>query len=279
MKRNLKLWALALLALTVTVEVAEAKRRMRLPVAIPVPRTHTTSHAADVQREVVKVLDLPNTAAFQQDDGSYVDLGYHFFSDESGEWVGYIGSSKDYLSLSEEQLSGIMRIADLKELPAAPTRSSGSWSGGSHGGSGGGSSLYYWIFVLIVIFGVRFLKGAMRGASVIAGVAGKVAAKATSVDDRQGAAWMNRAEGQMLAKSGLAPTTASHTRKPDARPAFGSSTAAATEPRRVSDEAAAAPVPAAAAPRTGPIARSSSGNAGSSGTVIRGGRVSVPRTA
>jgi hypothetical protein len=70
--------------------------------------------------KVLKVVDLPNVAEFQRDDGSYVDLGWRFVGTTGGEWVGYIGTESDYLTVSPEQLTAIMQIAGLESLPEPP---------------------------------------------------------------------------------------------------------------------------------------------------------------
>lgn len=72
--------------------------------------------------EVVKVADLPDTADFQREDGSYVDLGWRHIGETGGEWVGYVGSDADYLTVSPEQLTAIMQIAGITTLPEPPKR-------------------------------------------------------------------------------------------------------------------------------------------------------------
>ncbi len=244
--RGMKLGLLALLALTVTSEIAEAKRKFRLPVVIPIPRTHSTP-ATEIKREVVKVLDLPNTAAFQQDDGTYVDLGYHFFSDEAGEWVGYTGSHRDYLSLSDAQLSGIMRLAKLDQLPPVPSRRarSSSYSGGS-----GGLGNMFWILLIVGFFGFRFWRKVSVGAVKVAGAAARQVHARTN--EAPTGEWMAKAESRFSA-AGVA-----HAGLAQAAPAPSVS---------ASSGSASARNGLTSTPRSSRPASSGSG------TVLRGGRV------
>ena len=78
----------------------------------PSPATH--------RPEVVKVLDLPDTEAFRYGETSFVDLGWRYTSDFGGEWVGYLGSDTEFLSLDDTQIAGIKQEANLKAFPRPP---------------------------------------------------------------------------------------------------------------------------------------------------------------
>lgn len=131
---------LAIMALSVPLHDADAKRRIgkswvtkaykapkdaekrngtALPVALP---SLALGSSAKKPVEVVKVVDLADVAEFQREDGSYVDLGWRFLGETDGEWVGYIGSDHDYLTVSPEQLATIMQIAGITQLPEPPKR-------------------------------------------------------------------------------------------------------------------------------------------------------------
>jgi len=157
---------LSALATTLTTDAAEARKRFRMPVVVPIPKLQHTA-APEIVRDVVKVLDLPNVSAFQRDDGSYVDLGYHFIGESGGEWVGYVGSSKDYLSISPGQMPAILQRAGLTRLPPVPSRAAGNGSG-----SGGSGSMMMWLAGLAaagLLFRLaRRAKGAAAGAAAAA---------------------------------------------------------------------------------------------------------------
>jgi hypothetical protein len=87
MRTSFKLALSAVMLATVFAAPADAKRRggfgfFRMPSG----------------EAVVLVKDLPNKPELRRDDGKYVDLGYHF-TRTGGEWVGYVGSSTQYLAL------------------------------------------------------------------------------------------------------------------------------------------------------------------------------------
>ena len=189
---------LTIFTLGVGTHSADAKRRFRMPskmpVVVPIPRV-----SSQPQVDVVKVRDLPDTPAFQLDDGTYVDLGFHFIGETGGDWVGYIGSSKDYLTLSVDQLSGIMRLSGMESLPPEPKRRSQSYSGS---GGSGGLGWMFWVIVGAAILGFRFLKGLIFGV-------GKVAARATARSGSGAAGsseWLARAESRMASAGAAGPS-------------------------------------------------------------------------
>lgn len=89
------------------------------PVKAPVA---TSGSQTEKKAVVVKIIDLPDMADFQREDGTYVDLGWSFIGETDGKWVGYIGSDIDYLTISPEQLVAIMAAAKLTALPEPPKR-------------------------------------------------------------------------------------------------------------------------------------------------------------
>jgi hypothetical protein len=168
--------AVAVMALSAPLDNAEAKRRIggswgttskkapkaeknrngtSLPIVIPGVALGSSTKKPI---EVVKVADLPNVADFQREDGSYVDLGWRFLGETDGEWVGYIGSDHDYLTVSPEQLTAIMQIAGIEKLPEPPKRigQSVKKDSGDHSTSGG--ALWTLLQIAAAIFLLRVAK-------------------------------------------------------------------------------------------------------------------------
>ncbi|MFN0218126.1 MAG: hypothetical protein ACKVP4_04830 [Hyphomicrobium sp.] len=211
---TLKTALVVLLALAATADVASARRmkfrlfsgsngsshhsadapskKSKLPIVVPIPGGSSGN--------IVKVLDLPDTALFRRPDGRYVDLGYRFTSGDAGDWVGYVGSSTQYLPLSKDALNGMMMVAGLKELPPPPTRTS----------SGGMVALL--IVAGVIGFGVlkRFVFGAAR----------TVAAATSEGLSSQTPDWVARAEERVASSAQASPA-------PTARRDMGRATAAA----------------------------------------------------
>ena len=96
--------------------------------------------------KVLKVVELPNIAEFQRDDGRYVDLGWRFVGATGGEWVGYIGTDTDYLTVSPEQLTAIMQIAGITKLPEPPKHLERSAEESNGGDTEFGNAL--WVLLL-----------------------------------------------------------------------------------------------------------------------------------
>lgn len=122
--------------------------------------------------EVVKVMDLPDAPEFQREDGGYVDLGWHFIGRSGGEWVGFIGSTTEYLTVSPEQLAAIMLAANITRLPDVPVRLSGrtkSTSQGSDRGWGTIGLVSTIVSVIAAFMLIRYLqwKAAMGAAFLI----------------------------------------------------------------------------------------------------------------
>lgn len=78
---------------------------------------------------VIKVLDIPALKGLEiqanrgQREKS-LDLGYKYTGCFSGKWVGYLGSSRSYLPLNENQLKMLLAAAGLDQPPPVP----GFWS-------------------------------------------------------------------------------------------------------------------------------------------------------
>lgn len=83
------------------------------------PGTHRTHPEAKPQ-PVVKVLDLPDSETLRLNDTTFVDLGWRQTDEKGGEWVGHIGSDTEYVPLNAEQITGMLKEAQLKSLPPPP---------------------------------------------------------------------------------------------------------------------------------------------------------------
>jgi hypothetical protein len=67
---------------------------------------------------IVKVRDIPN--APRAKNGHRVALGYKFKGCFDGEWVGYIGSRRQYIRLSKRRQLQLIMLAGYKRLPPPP---------------------------------------------------------------------------------------------------------------------------------------------------------------
>lgn len=77
--------------------------------------------AFGIHKEAIeRVIDFPDTEGFQRSDGKHVDLGYLHRAFGEGEWVGYLGTSSQYLPLSQGQLLIVLASAGVDELPPVP---------------------------------------------------------------------------------------------------------------------------------------------------------------
>ncbi|MGQ0457640.1 MAG: hypothetical protein ACT4OU_11320 [Hyphomicrobium sp.] len=177
-----------------------SSKRLKVPIVVPIPGGSSGN--------VVKVLDLPDTPMFRRPDGRYVDLGWRFTAGDSGEWVGYVGSSSQFLRLSQEALSGMMLVAGRKELPPPPKRSS----------SGG-------MLALLLIAGVigagllkKFVFGAGRAAA-------KAAGDLSAAGGSQAPDWVARAEQRVGSGAPTAMASASTRRTPPRLPSVQTVTA------------------------------------------------------
>ena len=79
--------------------------------------------------KIIKVMDLPNTETFKNEEGAYVDVGciYKQISivwiplwNYDVRWCGYIGEGPNYLIMEEKNLSQLASQASL-ELPDGPS--------------------------------------------------------------------------------------------------------------------------------------------------------------
>jgi hypothetical protein len=76
--------------------------------------------------------DFPNTPAFADSSGLYADLGYRFDLWSGGEWVALLGDGvtpfrakkhvNKYHTLTQKQLSGMLRLGGLDAGPPVPGR-------------------------------------------------------------------------------------------------------------------------------------------------------------
>ena len=72
------------------------------------------------QPDIVKVLDLPDNETLRFNETTFVDLGWRQTDQNGGEWVGHIGSDTEYIPLNAEQITGMLKEAQLKSLPPPP---------------------------------------------------------------------------------------------------------------------------------------------------------------
>ncbi len=200
--------ALTTVALGLPLDDAEAKRRIggawgwssktspkaaddgkgtSLPIVVPGVALGSSTRKSI---EVVKVADLPDVADFQREDGSYVDLGWRFLGEKDGEWVGYIGSDADYLTVSPDQLTAIMQIAGISTLPEPPSRigQHAQSPGGQESNTSGGSAL--WTLLQIAAFVYILLMARRR-------VFPKSETAAPDRAEEAAADWMSNAERSM----------------------------------------------------------------------------------
>jgi len=84
-------------------------------------RSHRT-HPEPKHPPVVKVLELPDSEALRLTENTFVDLGWRHSAKNGGEWVGHIGSDTEYVPLNAEQITGMLKEAQLKSLPPPPAR-------------------------------------------------------------------------------------------------------------------------------------------------------------
>lgn len=112
------------LAICIPLDEAEARRR-GIPIPIPGLRGET----------LVLVKELPRIPALLRKDGTYIDLGYKFYSTSGGEWVGHIGSDSEYvrspcLNRSCRCSCALRACANCRPSPIAPGASAAcsGWS-------------------------------------------------------------------------------------------------------------------------------------------------------
>ncbi len=74
---------------------------------------------------VVRVVDLPDSAMFKRGYNDYLDLGYHFLPDGSGNWVGYSTKGRRE-KLDTVRLGMMLAAANLDRLPLVPQRPASS---------------------------------------------------------------------------------------------------------------------------------------------------------
>jgi len=70
---------------------------------------------------IVRVVNLPDSALYKRGYNIYVDLGYHFYADGSGEWVGYATNGRRE-TLDTIRLGMMLNAAGLDRLPQVPDR-------------------------------------------------------------------------------------------------------------------------------------------------------------
>lgn len=80
--------------------------------------------------EIIKIAELPDSPPLKRADGTFIDLGYRFDAMGGGQWVGYVGSTLQYLPLTNEQLNALMLVGEISALPPVPVRKSslGVWT-------------------------------------------------------------------------------------------------------------------------------------------------------
>ncbi len=172
MKLVLRLITAALLLMAMGLP-AEARRR--IPLFIPIPSSET----------VVKVKDLPDTGALRHKSGAYIDLGYRFTT-TGGDWVGYIGSSSQYIALPPEKLKALLAVAGEKGLPPVPSR---------HASSSAASGLKILLIAIgvcaillrVALWGMALMRGAARATNLASLAFTQTAKRQRFEDDEEGA--------------------------------------------------------------------------------------------
>ncbi len=202
--------AAAVIALSAPINDAEAKRRIggswgsssqkapkaaddrkgtSLPIVVPGVALGSSTRKPI---EIAKVVDLPDIADFAREDGTYVDLGWRFIGETGGEWVGYIGSDADYLTISPDQLTAIMQIAGIANLPEPPARigERARADNGAALSSAGGSVLW----TLLPFAAFFYIAVVARRRFVLKSAAGTAHPSGDPTAD-----WMSKAENVMAA--------------------------------------------------------------------------------
>lgn len=143
LRRCLQVSLVVFACLLASPERAEAGR-------VPIPCTGES---------LVKVLDIPALAEAAVDAKGRKtekrhDLGYKFSGCLGGEWVVHVGSSSDYIPLSQGQLELMLLAAGLKDPPPVPS----FWSSGQSG------PVYIWgVAIGLVAVGVYFQNRGQSG--------------------------------------------------------------------------------------------------------------------
>ncbi len=183
----------------------EARRGFRIPIIVP-------GGGGGVEG-IEKVLELPDIPELRRLDGTYIDLGY-LHQRDGGAWIGYIGSSTTYLTLSDQQLRRLMQVAGVRELPPVPVRAKPAGVPG-----------LYWMIGLAAVVAIIGIPIARRFAGALGGfsrMGGRIA-MATGAPASSGSAASSRAMARVTeaverrnALSGAGAGAASETSQPAA---------------------------------------------------------------
>lgn len=153
----------ALVFLVFTAGAADARRGFRVPIVIP--------GIGGGGESLERVLDLPDIPALLREDGRYIDLGYLHRRSGEGEWIGHIGSSSEFVKLSERQLKQLLMIAGVPELPPVPERK-----------SGGAALMWLIVAALVLGGGFKLLRRLTSGAARAGRRVAQVTAKGSESD-------------------------------------------------------------------------------------------------
>ncbi len=196
--------AIALMMTVVLPTDADAKRRIRV-----------FGGSTGGSATIVKVLELPDTAALKHRSGAYIDRGYMWRRGSEGTWIGYLGSDSRYLSLTPEGLEGLLAVAGVSELPPVPEK----------------PKSYFWVFLLILgVVGVAswLLKWLKSSANTRAERRPQGAAAPQPAAGASGSDWTKNAEQAFavrLAQNQAAQAAQAAQQAAPQRPSFGTRTA------------------------------------------------------
>ncbi len=93
--------------------------------------------------KIVKVAEMPKTPAFKTPSGQQVDLGYLYEGCFKGKWVGYVGSSRRFVTWPQGVLPVLITGAGLSGVPEPPGIMWGLWHAP-------GQFLAEWIWIAVV---------------------------------------------------------------------------------------------------------------------------------
>ncbi len=101
------LWTLLLLAMLLCAAAPAEARRLRL-----------SGGSLGGGATVEKVYDLPRSPELQMPDGRPIDIGRIRGGAMNGTFVGYVGSSREYLNLPAEMMDELVGHAGFTDMPA-----------------------------------------------------------------------------------------------------------------------------------------------------------------
>jgi hypothetical protein len=70
---------------------------------------------------IMKVMTLPQKPEFTTRTGQHIDLGYLYQGCSSGKWIGYTGSSSQYVTFKDGMLPAVLAAAGIAAMPSEPS--------------------------------------------------------------------------------------------------------------------------------------------------------------